>query len=97
MGGDLAPPNPMPPTFTVLAEKDPLGADLDRIQIIKGSVEVYPRRISDEKIIDVVWSGERQQPPPARSALSATWSTSKTAKFTDAISVTEESYGSSTP
>lgn len=57
MGGDL-PPIVTPPSFTVYAEKDPLGANLDRIQIIKGWVDEYGD--TNEKIIDVVWSGDRQ-------------------------------------
>lgn len=56
MGGDL-PPIATAPTFTVYAEKDPDGANLDRIQIVKGWVDKYGD--SNEKIIDVVWSGDR--------------------------------------
>lgn len=56
MGGVL-PPIVTPPTFTVYAEKDPMGANLDRIQIIKGWVDAYGD--TNEKIVDVVWSGDR--------------------------------------
>jgi hypothetical protein len=45
------------PTFTVQAMKDPMGANLDRIQIIKGWVDAAGE--PQEKIIDVVWSGDR--------------------------------------
>ncbi len=85
MGGDL-PPNPMPPTFTVFAEKDPLGANLDRIQIIKGSVNIHGD--INEEIIDVVWSGERSI-DPATGKLPSVGNTVdlKTAKFTNAIGV----------
>lgn len=83
MGGDLA-PNPMPPTFTVFAGKDPLGANLDRIQIIKGSVDIHGD--INEKIIDVVWSGKRTI-DPATGKLPPVGNTVdlKTAKFTNAI------------
>lgn len=37
---------------------DVLGANLDRIQIIKGWVDKYGD--TNEKIVDVVWSGDRQ-------------------------------------
>ncbi len=45
------------PTFTVHAAKDPDGANLDRIQIIKGWVDAAGEM--HETIVDVVWSGER--------------------------------------
>ena len=57
MGGDLGSIGANP-TFTVHATKDPDGANLDRIQVIKGWVgkdgELY------EKIVEVTWSGDRQ-------------------------------------
>jgi len=56
MGADLV-QSSVPPTFTVYAEKDPDGANLDRIQIIKGWVDTHGDL--NEKIIDVVWSGDR--------------------------------------
>jgi Protein of unknown function (DUF3604) len=59
MGGDLrAAPRGKAPTFLVAALKDPIGANLDRIQVIKGWVE----KSGDvkEKIHDVVWSGNRK-------------------------------------
>jgi len=56
MGADLV-QSSVPPTFTVYAEKDPDGANLDRIQIIKGWVDIHGDL--NEKIIDVVWSGDR--------------------------------------
>ena len=47
------------PTFTVWAAKDPNGANLDRIQIIKGMVDANGE--PDDKVIDVVWSGDRKR------------------------------------
>ena len=83
MGGDLA-PNSMPPTFTVYAEKDPLGANLDRIQIIKGSVDIHGA--INEKIVDVVWAGDRRI-DSATGKLPAIGNTVdlKTARFTNDI------------
>ena len=59
MGGDLAAaPNGKAPTFMVIALRDPIGANLDRIQIIKGWMD--SRGDLQEKVYDVVWSGDRQ-------------------------------------
>ncbi len=46
------------PTFLVAALKDPIGANLDRIQIIKGWLDA--KNETHEKIYDVVWSGDRK-------------------------------------
>ena len=59
MGGDLtSPPEGSTPRILVLAAKDPIGANLDRVQIIKG----WQRADGSlgERVYDVVWSGERQ-------------------------------------
>jgi hypothetical protein len=59
MGGDLkTAPNGKSPRFIVAARKDPDGANLDRIQIIKGWVDKAGE--THEKIYDVVASGQRQ-------------------------------------
>jgi hypothetical protein len=59
MGGDLAAaPNGKSPTFMVIALRDPIGANLDRIQIVKGWMD--SRGDLQEKVYDVVWSGDRQ-------------------------------------
>ncbi len=49
------------PTFTVYAMKDPDSGNLDRIQIIKGWVD--KAGVQHEKIVDVVWSGDRKPGP----------------------------------
>ncbi len=46
------------PTFLVTALKDPDGANLDRIQIIKGWTNSQGE--SHEQVFDVAWSGDRQ-------------------------------------
>jgi hypothetical protein len=46
------------PRFMVMASKDALGANLDRIQVVKGWVD--NRGQLKDKVFDVVWAGERQ-------------------------------------
>ena len=59
MGGNLPPTeNPGAPSFIVAALKDPLSGNLDRIQIVKTWVEGRDNR--QEKVYDVVWSGDRR-------------------------------------
>lgn len=61
------------------AAKDPKGADLDRIQIIKGWVDGQGE--DHEAIYDVAWSGDRA-PDPATSKLPAVGKTVDVAKAT---------------
>ena len=59
MGADLKPaPAGKAPTFLVAAMKDPDGANLDRVQIVKGWVDAAGR--THERIFDVKWSGARR-------------------------------------
>ena len=59
MGGDLSQASAgKVPTFLVAALKDPIGAHLDRIQIIKGWLDA--RGEVQEKVYDVVWSDGRK-------------------------------------
>jgi len=59
MGGDLSDaPKGKAPTFLVAALKDPIGANLDRYQIIKGWMDA--KGVLHEKVYDVAWSGNRQ-------------------------------------
>lgn len=59
MGGDLSrAPAGKAPTFLVAALKDPIGANLDRYQIIKGWMDAKGKL--NEKVYDVVWSGDRK-------------------------------------
>ncbi len=59
MGGDLRvkPEDTNAPNFMVLALRDPIGANLDRIQIVKGWLDADGT--THEKVFDVAWSGER--------------------------------------
>jgi hypothetical protein len=59
MGGDLKPvKGKKAPSFIVAALRDPMGANLDRVQIIKGWSDEKGK--THEKIYDVVWSGDRK-------------------------------------
>jgi hypothetical protein len=59
MGGDLpAAPEGKTPTFLVAALRDPIGANLDRYQIIKGWLDKSGGL--HEKVYDVAWSGDRK-------------------------------------
>jgi hypothetical protein len=58
MGGDLtAAPAGKAPTFMAYAVRDPIGANLDRIQIVKGWLDGKELK---EKVYDVAWSGDRK-------------------------------------
>jgi hypothetical protein len=62
MGGDLsAAPKGKAPAFLVAALKDPIGANLDRYQIVKGWLDKAGKL--HEKVYDVAWSGERKPDP----------------------------------
>src|SRR4029077_16494947 len=59
MGGDLSrAPKGKAPTFLVAALKDPIGANLDRYQVIKGWMDA--KGALHEKVYDVAWSANRQ-------------------------------------
>jgi hypothetical protein len=57
MGGELNAALAQSPVFVVLAERDPVGANLDRIQIVKGWLDNEGR--THERVFNVAWSGER--------------------------------------
>jgi hypothetical protein len=82
MGGDLtAAPKGKSPAFLVAALKDPIGANLDRIQVIKGWMD--KSGALQEKIYDVAWGdADKRKPggdgklPPVGSTVdvpNATW------------------------
>jgi hypothetical protein len=59
MGGDLAAaPDGKAPTFLIAAMKDPQGANLDRVQVVKGWVDAEGK--TREKVFDVKWAGDRK-------------------------------------
>lgn len=74
MGGDLPPaPANKAPSFIIHAAKDPKGANIERIQVVKGWVDASGQ--SYERVYDVVLSDERvakgaQITSPIRSTVS---------------------------
>jgi len=59
MGGDLPTrKSDAAPSFMVYALRDPIGANLDRIQIVKGWLDASGA--THEKVYDVAWSGNRK-------------------------------------
>ncbi len=84
MGGDLAPaPTGTAPTFLVAALKDARSGNLDRIQLVKGWMGADGAL--HEKVVDVVWSGDRK--PDAHGKLPPVGNTVDvaTATWTDTI------------
>jgi hypothetical protein len=83
MGGDLSDaPAGKSPTFLVAALKDPIGANLDRIQVVKGWLDAKGE--VHEQVYDVVWGdadkrkvGTNGKLPPVGDTVdieNATWS-----------------------
>ena len=65
MGGDLGPaPEGKAPSFLVAALKDPIGANLDRYQIVKGWLDAEGE--VHEQVYDVAWSGDRKPGPDGK-------------------------------
>jgi hypothetical protein len=60
MGADLhaAPSTDATPGFLIAAMRDPDGANLDRIQVVKGWID--QSGAAHEKVYDVAWSGDRK-------------------------------------
>jgi hypothetical protein len=81
-----APAGPSP-SFIVAALRDPIGANLERIQIIKGWLDA--QGTVQEKVYDVVWSGERK--PGADGKLPSVGSTAdiENATWTNTIGAPE--------
>ena len=89
MGGDLSnAPKGKPLTFLVAALKDPIGANLDRYQIIKGWLDAKGQL--HEKIYDVAWSAGRK-PDPKTGKLPSVGNTVdvENATWTNTIGATE--------
>ncbi len=67
MGGELtAPGKAAAPTFVIMAAKDPWGANLDRVQVIKGWLD--DRGQQHERVFDVALSDDRTLDPQTGKA-----------------------------
>jgi hypothetical protein len=89
MGANLPakPDDAKAPNFMVYALKDPIGGNLDRIQIIKGWMDADGK--THEKVYDVVWSDDRK--PGADGKLPPVGNTvdKKSATFSNTIGESE--------
>ena len=86
MGGDLPEgPGGKSPTFLVAALKDPYGANLDRIQIVKGWLDKKGK--THEQVYDVIWGDAEARMPGSDGKLPAVGNTVdvKNATWTNTI------------
>jgi len=87
MGGDLPPSSTgKAPTFMVFALRDAMGANLDRIQMVKGW---YDGEKTQEKVYDVVWSDNRKPGPDGKVPSVGNTVDVKNASWTNTIGAAE--------
>jgi Protein of unknown function (DUF3604) len=79
MGGDLQ-GGKGAPHFLISALKDPVGANLDRVQIVKGWVDAAGN--TQEKVFDVIWSDPAKRKKAANGKVPAVGDTLNIAKAT---------------
>jgi hypothetical protein len=88
MGGDLRNAGAgAEMTFIVSAIKDPEGANLDRVQIIKGWLDAEGN--THETVFEVVWSGDRQPGPDGKVPAVGNTVDLDNATYTNDIGATE--------
>jgi hypothetical protein len=84
MGGDLAPASDdAAPKLMIRALRDPDGANLDRVQVVKGWTTATGEL--EERIYDVAWSGDREPGPDGKLPAVGDTVDATTATFTNAI------------
>jgi hypothetical protein len=73
------------PKLLIVADKDPLGANLDRVQVVKGWLDANGH--SQEQVYNVAWSHPEQRQLDAQGALPAVGNTVDiaTGKYTNSI------------
>ena len=88
MGGDLsAHKGGKAPTFMVYSLRDPIGANLDRIQIIKGWLDANGK--THEKVYDVAWSDNRKPDSDGKLPLVGNTVDIKNASWINSIGASE--------
>ena len=89
MGGDMRPRKGSAPIFMLTALKDASGANLDRVQIVKGWVDKAGK--AQERIFEVVWSNPKTRSIGKNGKLTSVGDTVdlKTATYTNAIGAPE--------
>ncbi len=84
MGGDLAPgPAGAAPTFLLLAGKDPDGANLERIQVVKGWLDESGEL--QERVYDAALSGQREPRPDTIAEVAASSVELEQARFSNRV------------
>jgi hypothetical protein len=83
MGADLKPGSGAP-KFMISALKDPMGANLDRVQVVKGWVDTSGKL--QEKVFDVVWGDADKRRKAANG---------KVTKVGDTVNIAKASYTNS--
>jgi hypothetical protein len=88
MGGDLhANADNKSPSFMVYALRDPIGGNLDRIQIVKGWLD--SKGDTHEQVYDVAWSGDRVPGDDGKLPSVGNTVDAATANFTNTIGASE--------
>ena len=88
MGGMLSgTPADKAVSFIVAATKDPNGANLDRVQIVKGWLDAEGK--THEKVFDVAWSGERKPDATGKLPLVGNTVNMETAEYSNDIGASE--------
>ncbi|MFK7974880.1 MAG: DUF3604 domain-containing protein [Halioglobus sp.] len=83
MGSDLPEKASRYPSFVISAMRDPQGANLDRIQIVKGWVDEEGN--SQERVHDLAWAGQRTRGPKGKVVAVGNTVNAKDASYTNTI------------
>ncbi len=84
MGGDIAnAPKNKSPSLLIHAVKDPVSANLDRVQVVKGWID--ENGVKQEKVFDAVWSDDRSLSDDGTLPAVGSTVDPETASYTNAI------------